>query len=235
MFEKIRSLRQFCFILKQTYKRYFPKRTDFGQCGKNTFIEYPIIIDSPKNLHVEENVKIRSMLRVINSPTENVYIKKYTVIASDCMIITNNHKSTVTVPQFLLGSSHVNDISKDITIEEDVWVGARVILLPGAHLCRGCGVGAGSIISSEIPPYSVVVGQGRIVARKFDKDGIKKHEKALYKKEERMSEYIIDKLFKDYLDNMRTYGYDKPLTEKDKETICLQKRLFNFIEPSYEP
>lgn len=231
MINRLRALRQYCFTMKQTYKRYFPRRKDLGHCGKNTFLEYPINIDTPKNLHIEENVIIRSLFRVVNSPSENVYIKKYTVVAPDCTVITNNHKSTVTVPQSLLVGSHVNDVSKDITIEEDVWMGARVILLPGAHLCRGCIVGAGSIISSEIPPYSVVVGRGRIVARKFDKDGVKRHEQVLYKEEERMTDGEIDKLFEEQFEGLKTYGYDVSLSEEEKEAVNQQKKIFDFIEP----
>lgn len=231
MTNRLKALRLYCLTLKQIYKRYFPRRKDLGSCGKNTFLEYPINIDTPKNLHIEENVKIRSIFRVVNSPTESVYIKKYTVVGPDCTVITNNHKSTVTVPQFLLGSSHVNDVSTDITIEEDVWMGARVILLPGAHLGRGCIVGAGSIISCEVPPYSVVVGRGRIIACKFDKTGIKRHEETLYKEEERMTEQETNKLFKEYLDGLKTYGYDVPLNEKEQEAVNLQKEIFDFIEP----
>lgn len=231
MISRLKYLHQRYLTLKQTYKRYFPTRKDFGHCGKNSFFEYPINIDTPKNLHVEENVIIRSLLRVINSPTENVYIKKYTVIAPDCTIITNNHRSTVTLPQSLLVGSHINDFSTNITIEEDVWMGARVILLPGAHLCRGCVVGAGSIISSEIPPYSIAVGRGRIIARKFDKGGIKKHEQALYKEKERMTNNEIESLFEEHLEGLRTFGCDTSFSEKEKEAINKQKSIFDFIEP----
>jgi len=231
MINRLRVLHQRYFTLKQTYKRYFPTRRDFGHCGENTYFEYPINIDTPENLHIDENVIIRSLFRVINSPAENVFIKKYTVIAPDCTIITNNHKSTVTLPQFLLVGSHVNDVSKNITIEEDVWMGARVILLPGAHLCRGCIVGAGSIISSEIPPYSVAVGRGKIIARKFDKDGIKKHEQVLYKEEERIKDNDIDNLFKEHLEGLRTFGCDTPLSKKEEEAVNQQKNIFDFIEP----
>lgn len=218
-------------MLKQTYKRYFPRRCDFGDCGSNAFLEFPMCVDTPKNLHIEDNVIIRSLFRVINSPTENVYIKKYTVIGPDCTIVTNNHISTVTIPQFLLVGTHVNDESKDIIIEEDVWTGTRVILLPGAHLGRGCIVGAGSIISTEIPPYSVVVGRGRIIASKFDKYGIKKHEQALYKEEEQMTDDEIASLFEKHLNGFRTFGCEDVLDEKDIETIELQKRILRFIDP----
>ena len=60
---------------------------------------------------------------------EKVTIKKYTSIAANCTIVTNNHRSTVGIPQFLLGATHINDKSGDVCINEDFWVGTGVIIL----------------------------------------------------------------------------------------------------------
>lgn len=45
-----------------------------------------------------------------------------------------------------------------IVIEDDVWIGANCIILDGAILRRGCVIGAGSIVRSEIAAYSINVG-----------------------------------------------------------------------------
>lgn len=45
-----------------------------------------------------------------------------------------------------------------IIIEDDVWIGANSVLLDGTILRKGCVVGAGSIVNSEIAPYTVNVG-----------------------------------------------------------------------------
>jgi len=45
-----------------------------------------------------------------------------------------------------------------IVIEDDVWIGANSVLLDGAHLGRGCVIGAGSIVRGKIEPFSVNVG-----------------------------------------------------------------------------
>ncbi len=45
-----------------------------------------------------------------------------------------------------------------IVIEDDVWIAANVVLLDGAHLGRGCVVGAGSLVRGKLAPYSVNVG-----------------------------------------------------------------------------
>jgi maltose O-acetyltransferase len=48
--------------------------------------------------------------------------------------------------------------SKPIVLEENVWLGARVIVLPGVTIGAGSVVGAGSIVTRSIPARSVAVG-----------------------------------------------------------------------------
>jgi acetyltransferase-like isoleucine patch superfamily enzyme len=45
-----------------------------------------------------------------------------------------------------------------IVVEDDCWIGANVTLLDGAHVGRGCVIGAGSVVKGEIPNYSIAVG-----------------------------------------------------------------------------
>jgi maltose O-acetyltransferase len=45
-----------------------------------------------------------------------------------------------------------------VIIEDDVWVGANCVILPGVKLGKGCVVGAGSIVTKNIPSYCVAVG-----------------------------------------------------------------------------
>ena len=45
-----------------------------------------------------------------------------------------------------------------VIIEDDVWIGARVTILPGVHIGKGSVLGAGSVITADVPPYAVVGG-----------------------------------------------------------------------------
>ncbi len=45
-----------------------------------------------------------------------------------------------------------------IVIEDDVWIGANVVILDGAILRTGCVIGAGSLVRGEIPAYSIQAG-----------------------------------------------------------------------------
>ncbi len=50
------------------------------------------------------------------------------------------------------------DESLPIEIEDNVWIGARAIILGGARIGEGSIVGAASVVDFEVPPYSVVAG-----------------------------------------------------------------------------
>jgi acetyltransferase-like isoleucine patch superfamily enzyme len=55
-----------------------------------------------------------------------------------------------------------------IVIEDNVWFGANSIILTGAHIGTGSIISAGSVVSFEVPPYSIVVGNpGRVMANRL--------------------------------------------------------------------
>lgn len=150
---------------------------------------------------------------IINSPEEKIIIIKYCLISVNATIVSQNHVSTVGIPIFLLGPSHINDKREDLIIEEDVWLGANVTLITGTRLGRGCIVAAGALVNKVIPPYAVVAGvPAKIIAVKFSKEQILQHERILYSKEERLSEKQIDALFEKYYNGMRVYGLTTDLT-----------------------
>lgn len=222
---KLRQLQHF-------WNRCFPMPKELGYCAENASLEYPLIFEARGNVYIEENTKIRSGCHIINSPKEKVIIKKYSALAKNCTIITNNHKSRVSVPHILLGTSHVNDKSTDIIIEEDVWVGVNVTLLAGSHLGRGSIVGAGSIVSKNIPPYALVAGTpAKIIGVKFSIDDILNHERTLYPDNERFTREELEALFAEYYEGKKIFGDNKPLDDTDIEKINRAKKLMKYIEP----
>jgi acetyltransferase-like isoleucine patch superfamily enzyme len=45
-----------------------------------------------------------------------------------------------------------------VTIEDDVWIGSNCVILPGVKLGCGCVIGAGSVVTENIPPNAIAVG-----------------------------------------------------------------------------
>lgn len=53
---------------------------------------------------------------------------------------------------------HQTLIKGSITIEDDVWIGSHTIILPDISIGKGAVVGAGSVVTKDIQPYSIVFG-----------------------------------------------------------------------------
>ena len=202
-----------------------PERKDFGALPAHSSIAYPCHIGVPKRLFVEDYVKIRYGLTVINAKGESVYIKKYTEIAPDVTIVTNSHRSTVGIPQVILGASHINDKSADVIIGEDVWVGTRVTILAGVTLGRGCIVAANALVTKPVPPYALVAGiPARIIGVKFSLEDIERHEETLYPLNERLSHEELVSLFDQYYNDVKVFGCSEPLTEEQQDLVNKLKK-----------
>jgi acetyltransferase-like isoleucine patch superfamily enzyme len=79
----------------------------------------------------------------------------------DILVITQNHNYRN--PRLLPYDAH--DIGRDVTIGAYVWLGSRVILLPGAELGDGCVVQAGAVVGGKFPANAVVGGNPATVLR----------------------------------------------------------------------
>lgn len=83
-----------------------------------------------------------------------VVIGNYVRIATHCVIIPSNHIfSSIDMPIFKQGLNN-----KGIVIEDDVWLGAGVVVLDGVRIAKGCIIGAGSVVNNDTEPYCIYVG-----------------------------------------------------------------------------
>ena len=84
-----------------------------------------------------------------------VVIGKDVMMGPDCIIYTKNHAfCDTTIPMNKQGFS----AEKPVIIGDDVWIGGRVIILPGVHVGKGAIIGAGAVVTKDVPEYAVVGG-----------------------------------------------------------------------------
>ncbi len=84
-----------------------------------------------------------------------ITIGRYVMMGPHTIIITQCHDTAgVTRPMAGRPPGPV----RAVVIEDDVWIGTRVIILPGVKIHRGAIIGAGAVVSRDVPPYSVVGG-----------------------------------------------------------------------------
>lgn len=70
--------------------------------------------------------------------------------------------------------------SKPVTIEDNVWVGMRAIVMPGITLGRGCVVAAGAVVTRDVPPFTIVFGSpARAVGKRPEDAGTARLEPGL--------------------------------------------------------
>ena len=63
---------------------------------------------------------------------------------------------------------------KPVYIGDDVWIGDRVIILPGVHVGDGCVIAAGSVVTKDVPRYTVVGGvPAKVIRERFSEDELK--------------------------------------------------------------
>lgn len=73
------------------------------------------------------------------------------------------------------GATHETDVrsrrdgvefARPVTIGDDCCIGGHSVILPGVTIGKGCTVAAGSIVTKDVPDWSVVMGQPAKVVRK---------------------------------------------------------------------
>lgn len=58
--------------------------------------------------------------------------------------------------------------TKQIVIEDDVWIGANSVIMAGVHIGQHVVIGAGSIVTKDVPSYSIALGNPARVIKKYD-------------------------------------------------------------------
>lgn len=82
-------------------------------------------------------------------------IGAYVNMGPDVRILTINHNTERTdIPMKGQGSLP----PRKVTICDDVWIGARVIILPGVTIGKGSIIGAGAVVTKDVPEYAVMGG-----------------------------------------------------------------------------
>ncbi len=115
-------------------------------------------VEGPAQIQIGERTRIAS--EVILDGRGGIRIGCNTLIGFKSILITHTHRASESRPIIDQGME-----SKPITIGEDVWIGACVLVLPGVSIGDHAIIGAGSVVTREIPPYAVAVGSPARVIR----------------------------------------------------------------------
>lgn len=138
--------------LSMKIRRFLCERI-FTQCGTKLVVENKAYFGSGKDFSVGNEAALGSNFKCIN---RIINIGNYLMMAEDVVIIGGGHEySRLDIPM-----GHQPDLPRTpLNIDDDVWIGARVMILPGCkHIGKGVIVGAGSVVTKDIPDFAIVGG-----------------------------------------------------------------------------
>lgn len=139
---------RFFDALKKFYLRLF-----FGaKIGRGVVFYSGVWIFPGRFLSVGDDVDFAKDVLVTTGG--GVSIGDRVLIGYRTQIISANH-IVPPLPDKIFGAGHEK---KSVTIEDDVWIGASCIILPGVRVGRGSIVAAGSVVTKDVPPFVYVAG-----------------------------------------------------------------------------
>lgn len=152
-------------------KRQAMLKKMFAEIGENCYIEPPFHANwGGKHCHFGNNVYANFNLTCVDDT--HIYVGDYTMIGPNVTIATAGHPI---LPQLREKAYQYNSA---IHIGKNCWIGACAVILPGVTIGDNSVIGAGSIVTKDIPSNVVAVGNPCRVLRE-----INEHDKKFYFKD----------------------------------------------------
>ena len=143
-------------------------RRNCASCGENLKVNHKSQVTG--NTHLGNCVNMNGLSV---SGSGEVYIGDYFHSGPECLIITQNHNydSGSAIPY---DNTH---IKKKVVIENYVWLGTRVTILPGVTIGEGAIIQAGSVVANDVPYCGIAGGAPAKVFKYRDIDHYEKLKK----------------------------------------------------------
>lgn len=125
-------------------------REIFGSVGERVWVEAPLQVSYGYNVTFGDDVFVNVGFTLVDDI--EVTIGSRVMIAPNVTITVTGHPVH---PELRAGMAQ---FSAPVVIEDDVWLGAHVVVLPGVTIGAGAIVGAGSVVTKDVPPDVVVGG-----------------------------------------------------------------------------
>ena len=165
------------FWIRKRYNLKYVSKTFFT--GGKSFISKDLIADDYS--YIGPNCQIGPKVK----------IGKYSMLANNVSIVGGDHiYSNPNIPIIFSGRPEL----KETIIGEDVWIGAFSVVMSGVKIGNGSIIGAGSVVTKEIPPYTIFAGvPAKFIRMRFNEDEINFH-KLMLKKDSIYVDFCKDKI-----------------------------------------
>ena len=139
--------------------RVFLCRRIFKKCGKHVNISRKAYFGTGKDFEIGDYSGIGADASLPN----DMVIGKYVMMAPHVHILAINHRfDRIDIPMCFQDFS----TRYKMVIEDDCWIGQRVLILPGKNIRKGTVVAAGAVVTKEFEEYSIIGGNPAKFIRK---------------------------------------------------------------------
>ncbi|PIV10994.1 acyltransferase [Candidatus Roizmanbacteria bacterium CG_4_10_14_0_2_um_filter_36_35] len=128
------------------FRRFFYRLAGI-KIGKGSVIHTKARFYDPRNIIIDEDTIVGE--GVVLDGREKLVIGSHVDIASEVMIYNSQHD---------IEDENFSAVDKPVVIEDYVFVGPRSIILPGVKIGKGAVVGAGAVVTKDVPPFAIVGG-----------------------------------------------------------------------------
>ncbi|MCP4955172.1 MAG: sugar O-acetyltransferase [Photobacterium aquimaris] len=147
----------------------------FAEVGEGCYIEPPLHANWGKHTHLGDNVYANFNLTLVDDT--HIHIGNNVMIGPNVTIATAGH------PIEPILREQITQFNIPVTIGNNVWIGAQCVILPGVSIGNNSVIGAGSIVTKDIPSNVVAMGNPCRVSRE-----INEHDKIYYYKNIKFNE-----------------------------------------------
>ena len=147
---------------EEYYLRDKIMREVFGSVGDNSMVEQPILIDYGAHIHIGDN--FYANYDCIFMDAAEIRIGNDVLIGPRVGLLTTSHPVGAKARRSGL------EYALPITIEDDVWIGGNTTVLPGVRIGKASIIGAGSVVTGDIPSGVMAAGNPCRVLRRLTED-----------------------------------------------------------------
>ena len=140
-------------------------RKIIGKCGVKPFFNQPFLCDYGVNIRVGDRFFANFNFTVLD--------EAYVTIGDDVFIGPNVSLYTACHSTDPVERNTRREWAEPITIGNNVWIGGSVTVLPGVTIGDNCTIGAGSVVTKDIPANSIAVGNPCRVIKKVGQESLK--------------------------------------------------------------
>ena len=148
-------------------------REMFGSMGKGVHVDIDFHCECGKHIFIGDKVIINMNCTFVDN--NRIEIGNNVLIASNVQIYTATHSVRLDermVQNWSDGQEVCRTYALPVKIEDGVWIGGSVIILPGVTIGRNSVIGAGSVVTRSVPENCVAVGNPCRVIRQIDNEEI---------------------------------------------------------------